>query len=199
MKNPRAQFQNLIGVVGGAASGKDTVAEFFSVNGYDHVSSSDLLREEIARRGETTSRELQTKVANEMRATHGFGYWVDLSVLQLPETSTEAVISGLYSEGEGAHLINQYGGCIVGVVVGSADDSTARYERLRKRGGGDRDTLSYEEFMAAHARENGGSTPGETNISALLDLARFTIYNNADLAHLEDQTLQIINTLREER
>lgn len=198
MKNSRLQFQSLIGVVGGAASGKDTVAEIFHANGYDHISSSDLLRAEIARRGETTSRELQTKVANEMRSMHGFGYWIDLSVSKLPEESSEAVISGLYSEGEGTHLIKKYGGIVVGVVVDGGDDSRTRYERLRSRASGDRDTLSYEEFMVAHERENGGATPGETNIRALLNLARYTIYNDADLAHLENQTLEIITSLREE-
>ena len=196
MTNPETtQFNKLVGVVGGAASGKDTVAEIFHANGYQHVSSSDLLREEIASRGLTTSRELQTQVANEMRQKHGLGYWVDLSVSKLDKAG-DAVVSGLYSEGEGQHLVQKYGGLIVGVVVGEGDDSRVRYERLQRRASGARDHISYEEFMAAHNRENGGASPAETNIQALLNMARFTIVNSADLAHLEEQTMDVIAQLK---
>jgi len=197
MTKPRAQFNNLVGVVGGAASGKDTVAEIFYKNGYQHVSSSDLVRDEIARRGYTTSRKLQTEIANEMRQKHGYGYWVDLSVTKL-EQKGHAVISGLYSEGEGSHLMQKYGGLIIGVVVGEGDDSRVRYERLQQRASGARDKISYEDFMAAHMRENGGESPTDTNIQSLLNMARFTIVNSADLFHLESQTLDVIAQLKGE-
>lgn len=187
------QFEQIVGVVGGAASGKDTVAEYFSQYGFSHISSSDLVREEIARRGQQTSRELQTVVANELRQTHGVGYWVDLSLEQIIPGAKKVVVSGLYSPGEGRHLIDKHFGIIVGVSTDG--DNSIRFDRLMSRASGARDALTLEDFMAAHHRENSGTYEYETNLGRLLTMAKFMIHNTAGLDQLKQQTLAVINAL----
>jgi len=186
----------LIGVVGGAASGKDTVAALFTEHGYAHVSSSDLVREEIIKRGGIPSRPLQTEVANDMRKRYGPHYWVDLSIRQLG-TATRGVISGLYSPAEGEYLINAKGGALVSVIAGEGDDSLTRFNRLKTRGDGSRDDLTLEDFLAAHTRENGGTQPHETNLGDLHSMAQFIVYNTADLEYLKLQTSDIITKLED--
>lgn len=185
----------LVGVFGGAASGKDTVARFFEEDGFVHVSSSDILREEIAARGLVTSRELQTQVADEMREKYGAGYWVDRSMSRVEQVQTKVIVSGLYAPGEGEYLVNSLGGVLVGVVTGDEDDAELRYLRLSSRASGPRDGLSFAEFMAAHERENGGTTHEHTNLGQLLHMANFIISNTADLGHLHEQTRIVIKEL----
>lgn len=187
--------KTVIGVVGGAASGKDTVASLLTDRGYVHVSSSDLVREEIARRGLITSRRLQTEVANELREENGVGYWVDLSLDRVDDEVRKVVISGLYSPGEGKHLMTAYAGHLIGVIAGEGDDSELRYNRLAARSSGARDKLNYTEFLEAHNRENGGTEDHQTNLSTLLSMARFMVYNTSDLQNLEKQTVRIINSI----
>lgn len=183
--------RHMVGIVGGAASGKDTVAGLFSAVGYEHISSSDVLREEVYRRFGTTSRELQTQVGNELRAAHGAGYWVDASVARLSANTSRAVISGLYCPSESQHFKAYYGGLIVGVVCGE-DDFSARFGRLQARSDGSRDALDAEAFLAAHQRENSGRATHEANISKVLAMADYLIENTADLAHLTTATDDVI-------
>jgi dephospho-CoA kinase len=194
---PNASHQNrlIVGIIGGAASGKDTVAEEFARRGFAHISSSDQVRQEIGRRGQTTSRALQTEVANELRQAHGIGYWVDLALDSVPTEAPSVAISGLYSPGEGEHLVRNLGGSLVAVVAGEGDDSNLRFDRLQARASGTRDNLSREEFMAAHARECGGAEIHETNLDVLMTMARYTIHNTAGLEYLRLQVRIAVDDL----
>lgn len=191
--NPNAKC--IVGLVGSAGSGKDTVASIFQENGYHHISSSDVLRDEIAKRGLTTSRALQTRIANEMRIKEGPGYWVDLSLQQVPSTGEKVIVSGLYAPGEGTYITEELQGELVGVVIGSEDNLKLRYNRVKSRMNGSRDNLNYEQFLEAHTRENSGSEDFETNIARLIGMSSFLIDNSSDLINLHRQAESIINKL----
>lgn len=196
--NKLPEFENILGIVGGAGSGKDTVAEIFQRNGFSYISSSDLVREEISRRGLTTSRTLQTQVANELRQDKGVGYWVDLSLQKSDTASRNVVISGLYSPGEGLYVTNELSGKIVAVVTDDEDEVRVRFDRVTRRKSGARDALSFDEFMQANNRENSGVYEHETNLKRLIGQASFIIYNTRDLDYLKQQTLAIINEVKGE-
>jgi dephospho-CoA kinase len=186
----------VVGVVGSAASGKDTVANELTRYGYNHTSSSDCVRDEIHARGKTPSRSLQTEIANEMRNTHGAGYWVDRS-LQTVGDSPKVVISGIYSPGEGHYIKDEYHGSLIGVIA-SLDpekDLATRFQRLADRADGTRDALTFEEFKAAQERESSGTEMHQTNIAELLKIARFTIINSAGLVELRSQVADVVSTL----
>jgi dephospho-CoA kinase len=187
----------IVGIFGEAGSGKDTVASFFETAGYVHVSSSDLLRDEIARRGQITSRALQTEVANELRLTHGVGYWMDQSVATAPAATQKLVISGLYSPGEGLYLRERFRGILTGVVAGDDSADALRLQRIQQRADGARDQLDSTELEAAQRRENGGTAPHETNLGALLQLADYVIYNTAGLSELQDRTTEVAAAIEE--
>lgn len=199
MPNSEQFHRNIVGVVGGAGSGKDTVAEIFASSDYQHISTSDLVREEIALRGLVTSRPLQTSVANELRQHHGAGYWVDLALSLAEPGADNLVLSGLYAPGEGAQIARKYGGTIVGVVAAIDDDTDVRFDRVTARAAGDRDQLDRAGFEAAHYRENSGVADHETNIGQLLEMAQFIIVNSSDIDHLTDQVNQAIKQIQEGR
>lgn len=176
----------VMGLVGNAASGKDRIAELFTRNGFVHYSTSDVVREIIHARGLTTSRQLQTQVANETRAERGGGYFIDQSLDRIREVHGEAgkiILSGLYAVVEGTYLTRQLGGVLIGVVASEPhqNDLETRYQRLFGRADGPRDSLNPEEFLAAFARENSGVLATETNVGELMDMARFTIINSGGL------------------
>lgn len=187
--------KQIVGIFGGGGSGKDTVASIFEGQGYIHVSSSDAVRAEIAVRGQKTSRQLQTQVANEMRERHGAEYWIRQSLETIPRNIGRIVVSGLYASGEGLYLQSKLKGVLVGVV----NDQPAEmiYERIKSRSDGARDDLSLQEFLEAQDREHNGKDPSETNLNELLKIADYVISNNSDLAQLHDKTMQVISVIEE--
>lgn len=195
MTSTSSREKIVIGILGEGGSGKDTVANIFSESGYSHVSASDIVREEIASRGLQTSRELQTSIGNEMRFRMGDGYWVDQSVLRAPSNAGRIAISGLYAPGEGAHIITAYGGLLISVIGPATNDLKVRYDRSQSRSDGSRDSMSYEDFVKAHERENSGQSSAETNLGILRSMAHYTISNVADLNFLRAQTLDIIDQI----
>lgn len=188
------RHKKIAGVVGPAASGKNTVADIFVEKGFTHISASDVLRSEIASRGLVTSRQLQTLVANELRLLHGDGYWVERSLAEVDQDASRIVISGLYAVGEGRH-VKSLGGVLVGVTVGEQDDTGTRLERLVKRSEGVRDRMSAADFLAANERENNGEGSHEANVSALVKIADFVIENSSTLEALHVRTLAVINEI----
>lgn len=189
------QQAKYVGVVGAAASGKNTVADIFAEHGYTHVSSSDKVREEIAERQLVTSRKLQNTIANEMRALHGPGYWIDRSLAGISAKDRLVVISGLYAVGEGVYIKEQLGGKLVGVKLDDVDDPMLRYERTQARSQGHRDDMTQDDFMAAYRREHGGSELYEANVDQLLLMADFVIYNSGTLAMLHQQVRSVLQTI----
>ncbi|HMS32090.1 MAG TPA: AAA family ATPase [Candidatus Saccharibacteria bacterium] len=169
----------IIGIVGGAASGKDTVAGILaqSASGV-HISCSDCVREEIRTRGLAVNRSIQREVANEMRRLEGGNYWIKRALSKLERLTGLIIISGLYALGEGEFIKNQ-GGLIIGVVASlDADqDLSMRYQRLLDRSDGPRDALSYSDFLESSKRENSGSSGYDTNIGQLLRISDEIIIN----------------------
>lgn len=202
MMNSPNNEQLVLGIVGNAASGKDYVASFFATRGFVHFSTSELVRQEIYRRGLIPSRPLQTAVANELRAANGPAYFVEKSLQQINATSQrpdKVLLSGLYAVSEGNYITQELGGHLIGVFVqGEEGDVQLRYDRLRNRLDGSRDDLTLEEFKDAHLRENSGGT-SETNVGQLMKLARFTIINHGDTtaAALEDQVQLIVESMEQ--
>lgn len=186
----------LVGLVGNAASGKDTVAAIFEAHGMKHVSASDAVREELRRRGLEPSRELQTSVANELRVVRGADYFVRLALERAADPSdVGTVVSGIYAPGEVAYL-RRLGGIVVGltVCVGETTDVRLRYDRLASRADGSRDALTFEEFTAAHARENGGSTDHEPNVRALLAEADRVVLTDTDATGLHAAVVEVFES-----
>lgn len=193
LKQPH--IAKFVGVVGAAASGKNTVSDIFADQGFMHVSSSDKVRAVIESRGLVTSRALQNAVANEMRHTHGVGYWIEQSTEGLLLEEQHIVISGLYALGEGEYLKSILGGVLVGVKIDEEDDMLFRYQRTQARLEGNRDQMTADDFKAAYNREHGGTEPHEANVDALLSIVDYTIYNSGTIEMLHSGTLEVIEQI----
>ncbi|HEX5033137.1 MAG TPA: AAA family ATPase, partial [bacterium] len=73
----------IIGLTGKNASGKGEVAQVLKEGGFHYLSLSDLLREELKKRGLEILRENLIHVGNEMRQTYGGGYLADKALQQI--------------------------------------------------------------------------------------------------------------------
>jgi dephospho-CoA kinase len=193
MRSSGQTGRRIVGLVGHGGSGKDTVARMLEARGFTHVSASELVREEIYRRGGTPTRALQTAVANEMRAERGGAYFVRLAVGREPSRTSPLVISGVYAVAEATAILDYPGGALLAVTADPTGEVS--YQRVQSRSEGSRDHLTLEEFREAQKRENSGAEAGQANVASCLALATHTILNTGSLEALQQQVEALVRQL----
>lgn len=148
----------IIGISGTNGSGKDTVGKILA-DEYDYlfVSVSDVLRDELKRRGLPPAREHMRELSAEWRRESGLGVLVDKAVefYQKQEKKyTGLAVASLRNPGE-VDAVHKLGGQVIWVDA----DPKLRYERLQANAhqrGAIRavdDQKSFEEFLAEEAAE----------------------------------------------
>jgi len=187
----------IIGVVGGACCGKDTVADILVDRfGFIKISTSELVRSELLAKGLDGTRENQLKFANQRRKKHGGSYFLReaLSLAMQNHQLCDLVISDLYCVAEATHL-RKIGGRIIAV---ECSDIEKRFQRLKARHSGRRDEMTFDEFSERVNAENSGTNDSEPNVKMVLQLSDFEIANEFDQDALIEQTEQAIAQFKKE-
>jgi len=179
----------LIGLTGKYAAGKGTVAEVLKTRGFGYHSCSDVLREELAARGVTESREALLALGNELRRAGGPG--------ELARRLTPRLTGG------GDHIVDSIRNpaevealrALEGFTLLSIDASPeVRFERLRRRARiGDPET--FEAFRALEQRELVSDDPTTQQLNATIALADHTLMNEGAVDELERAVRGLLDRL----
>ena len=168
----------LIGLTGKYAAGKGTVAEALKARGYSYHSCSDILREELAKRGVAESREALLALGNELRRAGGPG---ELAKRLRPrlEDGKDHIVDSIRNPAE-VEALKALPGFVLIVVDASAE---VRFERLRKRARiGDPET--FEAFCELEERELKSDDPTTQQLLATIALADHALRNDEGIAEL---------------
>ncbi|PID32742.1 hypothetical protein CR956_00845 [Candidatus Saccharibacteria bacterium] len=171
------KLTKIIGVAGTNGSGKDTLGDLLAAEkDYINVSLSDILRAELDKQGKLHTRENLSGVSRRIRETEGDGSMSKRVINQYRESERGLCITSIRAPGEAAE-IQQSGGIVVWVYA----DEHIRYERIRsaKRGRGETDIISFEEFLRQEAAE---MTPTEQGGGLNMEAVK----NRADI-HLKNE------------
>ena len=118
----------IIGLTGKNGAGKGEVARFLTESGYEYHSLSDILREELASRGEKVTREKLIAIVNELRANYGAGVVAERTLGKLsPEA--HAVVDSIRNPFEVEALRRRKTFHLISVDA----DPKIRFERARLR------------------------------------------------------------------
>lgn len=172
----------IIGIAGTIGSGKGTVVEYLKERGFGHYSSSDTLRAMLRERGEPDTRLAMSTLANELMQEYPGGVLTMSYQAAQKDGIPDFVLEAIHRESEAAY-VRSIGGVILGVDAGLK----TRYERSFKRGDGDKDNVSFEEFVESSAREDEGKGATGANIRAVLKSADSVITNDGTLPELHAQ------------
>lgn len=162
----------IIGITGTIGAGKGTVVEYLKTKGFKHYSSSGILKEMVAERGQPQTRNYLAALADELIKNHEGGVLYFSYEKAKKEGAKDFVLEAIHRESEAAYVRS-----IGGVIWGVDADLTTRYERTVKRKEGEKDNVTYEEFLAHAKREDEGESGG-ANIRAVIKNADLVLTNN---------------------
>lgn len=180
----------IIGIAGTIGAGKGTVVEYLKKRGYGHYSSSAVLRGLLREQGLPETREYMSPLADELMKKYPGG--VLYFSHQQAETAgvKDYILEALHRESE-ADYVRSIGGVIIGVDA----DLQKRYERTIKRGEGEKDKVTFEEFLAHTKREDEGEAGTGPNIRAVLRDADAVLMNDGTLEDLHKHINEVLENL----
>jgi dephospho-CoA kinase len=188
-----AQF-TILGIAGTNGSGKDSLGELLAEkHGFLFVSMTDMLRDELKRRGLPPAREHMRNLSAEWRRQSGLGVLVDKAyeVFKASGNSIGLAAASLRNPGE-VTRIHELGGKVVWVDA----DPKIRYARVQNRGGHRSvdDQKTYDQFLADEEAEMHPSGDEATlNIAGVKAHADYFLENNGpDINSLEAAAKRVL-------
>ncbi len=166
-----------LGLAGPIASGKGVFADHLKVLGFEYVSLSDEVRQELSWRGMEINRENLMNVGDEMRKLHGNGYWADRAMSTVQDPNHNIIFDSIRNPGE----IMQFR-CIPKFKIIGVDAPIEKRifwytERARQRG---EDNPDMSVFVQTSVRDRGvGQAEYGQQVDACLKLADIIIQNNS--------------------
>lgn len=159
-------------IVGQPGSGKDTLAEFFKEKkNFWHISTGNIIREEMRARNIPDDRESMRIFSQDMRKKMmDNSYPANIAVSKI---ACNTVISGPRNMAEVDVFKNKFGKNFILVAINAPIET--RYERIKNGRGRIGDNISFEEFKK---QEEAEYNSGTHELSKLLSMANYTIDNS---------------------
>ena len=171
----------VIGLTGRNASGKGLVAEFLQAKGFDYLSLSDFIREEVTKRGHEVTRERLIEVGRDLRARFGNGYLAQQTLKQLDEDRNYVVDSFRHPE-----EVEKFRNLRDFYLLALEAEAKTRYQRIRARAR-ESDPVEFEEFLRLEEEEISSPRSEGQKLSESASLADCTVENNGTKEELCSQ------------
>ncbi len=195
------EFINLkiIGITGTQGAGKDTVANFLVQKlGFEHLSLSDIVRDETSKRGLEQNRDNWREVADSLREKFGNGVMAVKMIEKITRfcldyneqkgLDVKGIIITSFRHPDEVDIIKKHFNYFKLINIDAPIET--RYERIVKRGKV-ADQVTLEEFREQEEKENVKCDVG-MRIREVQALADVTIINDGDVDNLYNQVRKIL-------
>ena len=179
----------IIGLTGRNAGGKGAAAEFLKSRGFVYHSLSDVIREEVRRRGLELTRDILIATGRELRAHHGTGYLAE-RVLERLEPGSNYVVDSFRHEDEVAVFRKTSHFPLLAVHA----RPEIRFERIKSRGR-ENDPRTFEDFQRLEQAESTSLQAEGQNLTATEAVADHAIENNGTPAEFQAKVAELIPKL----
>lgn len=184
----------IIGVVGAVCSGKGFLSDELHKKGYIKLTFSDVLREEVKRRGIELSRVSLHDLGNELRKNHGADY-LARKLLEKVEDGKNYVFDGIRNPAE-IKALREFGETVI-LGIEAPLEKRLQWMIMRNR---ENDPLSIAEVKAVDDKNNGVGEPDYgLQIGKCMDMIDFKIMNNGDREQLKKNIDKVLNKINKKR
>ncbi len=173
----------LIGLTGTNGSGKGEAAAYLQKKGFQYFSLSDVIREELQKRGKEPTRDNMIKMGNELREKFGPDM---LARLAMKKVKDKAVIDSIRNPKEVEYLRKQKNFIFLAVDA----PAELRYERVKERGRGE-SASTLQEFIEKEKEEMTECEKGQ-QLQKCMNMADFVIINDGSLEDLYQKLEEIL-------
>jgi len=173
----------LIGLTGTNGAGKGEVAAYFEKKGYAYFSLSDLIREELLKKGKEVTRNNLIKMGNQFREKGGYDI---LARLVMKKVKGKAVIDSIRNPKEVEYLRKQKSFILLAVDA----PVDLRYERAKKRGRVE-SASTLHEFIKKEAEEMTNLEKGQ-QLQNCMKMADFLVINDCSLKKLHQKLEELL-------
>ena len=167
-----------IGVTGTAGAGKTTFVRYLASKGFEHISLSDLIRNELALRDMELTRVNLQDVGNQMREKHGLGIWAKKAI-EIMHPDRNYVIDSIRNPGE-IKTLSDSGDFVLFSIEAPLETRFARVSLRPEMDGRERVTLI--DFIKSEARETDSDESSNQQLRKCAKMAQANIANDADMA-----------------
>ena len=183
----------IIGLAGTNGSGKDTVAQILAEDhGFFIVSATEMLEDELKKRGLEFERENKRKVGNEWRSSYGLSAIVDKAIEQAKSNEADKLVVGSLRHPAEAEKVKELNGFVIWVDA----ETHVRYERIRQNNRGRvEDNKTFEQFLQEEQDEMHGNDKSELAGAAVKKLSDYSVENNGSREELAEQINDILKNL----
>jgi len=177
----------IIGVTGNYASGKDTVAEILQELGFKHVSFSDMIRQEVVKRGQEITRDILIEVGNKMRENFGAEILAKRALEQVEEGNY--VFTSIRNPSEVELLKKRKDSVLVKVTA----PDEVRLQRIVERNR-EHDPKTMQELKEKEAEEN-SNDPKAQQLNTVNSMATYELINASTLEELKEKVKDLLASM----
>ncbi len=176
----------IIGITGTIGAGKSIIASHLEAKGFRHVSVSEFLAEKAVMRRVPPTRIVRRTIGNEYRVK-GPTALIEAVLAEVDTTQENIVVESLHTVTE-VEYVKRLGGTVISVDA----PLLLRWERIKLERS-EKDSGSYEEFLAEQNRQMASDNPNENNLAAAVRAADFRIENLGTSEELLKQVDDILS------
>ena len=169
----------ILGITGPVCSGADTLGKILEEKGFVWISFSDILREELNKRGEEVTRDSLQKIGNELREKYGSGVLSERIIERVnKDKGKNYVVGNMRNPGE----VERFRKVKDFFLIKIDAPQKLRFQRMleRKR---EKDPRTFSDFLELEKQENGKNQKEH-------GLHHFRVFDMADFVIINDSTLE---------
>lgn len=179
----------IIGLTGKNGAGKGEAAKVLQEAGFIYFSLSDVLREELKKRGLEINRDNLIETGNSLRTSGGAGVLAE-KVLEKFDPEKNYIVDSIRNPAEVVSLRRRKDFALVKVVA----EAKLRFERMKARKR-ENDPVTYDEFMRIEKLEEESTDPNRQQLNQTIALANVELPNDTTLTDLAERVRVLLKDL----
>ena len=171
----------IIGMTGSIAAGKETLTGFLRKRGFRYFITSDLLKDELNKRGAEITRENMQNLGDELRGKHGAEVLMKM-LLKKIDVNENSILDSIRNPKEAEFLRDNLDNFILIAIDAPRE---IRFKRMLERGKPS-DPKTWEDFLKTDERDKSDpENPLGQQVGKCIDIADHVLINDRSLEEME--------------